>query len=281
MTIEEYFGTLQQSFVEIWKNHLQTDKYSAHKALNEYYDDIVEAVDKLIEDWMGIHGKVKDLTNTLSTEYDEPKEYLKALKKFAKEGRQELIPEEDTELWSDVDDILGLIDSTLYKLEELDESVNTSSLSRYLKESLNESYNIKETINTQSSSQYTVSYLDFDDEILEKVPHSSQGVFSEYTDFLNWLRKVIKTQNFKELVSKMIVTDDDSGAVYSGSIQDPKFIKNMQRTLNLRAYDSDNYMCGLIPITDVNNIPSKSNIMPEDADAILLCIRGKNYVIYK
>lgn len=139
MTIEEYFGTLQQSFVEIWKNHLQTDKYSDHKALNEYYDDIVDAVDKLIEDWMGIHGKVKDLTNTISTEYDEPKEYLKALKKFAKEGRQELIPEEDTELWSDVDDILGLIDSTLYKLEELDESVNTSSLSRYLKESLNES----------------------------------------------------------------------------------------------------------------------------------------------
>lgn len=137
MTIEEYFGTLQQSFVEIWKNHLQTDKYSAHKALNEYYDDIVDAVDKLIEDWMGIHGKVKDLTNTLSTEYDEPKEYLEALKKFTKEGRQELIPEEDTELWSDVDDILGLIDSTLYKLEELDESVNTSSLSRYLKESLN------------------------------------------------------------------------------------------------------------------------------------------------
>lgn len=136
MTIEEYFGTLQQSFVEIWKNHLQTDKYSDHKALNEYYDDIVDAVDKLIEDWMGIHGKVKDLTNTLSTEYDEPKDYLKSLKKFAKEGREELISKEDTELWSDVDDILGLIDSTLYKLKELDESVNTSSLSRYLKESM-------------------------------------------------------------------------------------------------------------------------------------------------
>lgn len=135
MTPEEYFGTLQQSFVEIWKNHLQTGKYAAHKALNEYYDEIIEKVDKLIEDWMGIHGKVKDLTNTIDTKFDDPISYLEALKKFAKDGRKELIPEDDTELWSDVDDILGTIDSTLYKLKELKES--KMSLSDYLKEQLN------------------------------------------------------------------------------------------------------------------------------------------------
>lgn len=135
MTPEEYFGTLQQSFVEIWKNHLQTGKYAAHKALNEYYDEIIEKVDKLIEDWMGIHGKVKDLTNTITTKFDDPISYLEALKKFAKDGRKELIPEDDTELWSDVDDILGTIDSTMYKLKELKES--KLSLSDYLKEQLN------------------------------------------------------------------------------------------------------------------------------------------------
>lgn len=138
MTIEEYFGTLQQSFVEIWKNHLQTDKYSDHKALNEYYDDIVKAVDKLIEAWQGINGKTGDLKNTLTTEFDDPVPYLKALKKFTKEGRKELISEEDTELWSDIDDILNLIDSTLYQLKELDESKGMKSLSQFLKESLNE-----------------------------------------------------------------------------------------------------------------------------------------------
>ena len=134
MTIEEYFGTLQQSFVEIWKNHLQTGKYAAHKALNEYYDEIVEKVDKLIEDWMGIHGKVKDLTNKLTTKFDDPIPYLEQLKEFAKDGRKELIPEEDTELWSDVDDIIGTIDSTLYKLKELKESENT--LTNYMRENL-------------------------------------------------------------------------------------------------------------------------------------------------
>lgn len=134
MTIEEYFGTLQQSFVEIWKNHLQTGKYAAHKALNEYYDEIVEKVDKLIEDWMGIHGKVKDLTNKLTTKFDDPIPYLEQLKEFAKNGRKELIPDKDTELWSDVDDILGTIDSTLYKLKELKESENT--LTNYMRENL-------------------------------------------------------------------------------------------------------------------------------------------------
>lgn len=132
MTPEEYFGTLQQSFVEIWKNHLLTGKYSDHKALNEYYDEIVEAVDGLIEAWMGEHGKLGDLVNTIKTKNDDPVAYLEELKEFVKNGRKEVIPEEETELWSDTDDILNIIDSTLYKLKELKESY-IPSLAEYVK----------------------------------------------------------------------------------------------------------------------------------------------------
>ena len=136
MTIEEYFGTLQQSFVEIWKNHLQTGKYAAHKALNEYYDEIIDCVDALIEAWQGINGKTGELKNTLDTKFDEPIPYLEALKKFTKEGRDELINKDDTELWSAIDDILNLIDSTLYKLKELKESNGMKSLKDYILETL-------------------------------------------------------------------------------------------------------------------------------------------------
>ena len=139
MTIEEYFGTLQQSFVEIWKNHLQTSKYRDHKALNEYYDEIVDKVDSLIEAYQGIYGKVGDFKNNLKTDFDDPTPYLKELKKFTKEGRKELIDEKDTELWSTIDDILNLIDSTLYQLKEFKEDNGMKSLKDYILETLNES----------------------------------------------------------------------------------------------------------------------------------------------
>ena len=36
ITIEELFGTLQQSVVASWRKHLRTAKYSKHIALDEF-----------------------------------------------------------------------------------------------------------------------------------------------------------------------------------------------------------------------------------------------------
>jgi len=133
MTIEELFGTLQQSFVETWRKHLKTPKYSAHKALNEFYDEMPDLVDQLIEDYMGINGKVEDYKNLLDAEQKDEVAYLEELRKICKEGRELL---EDSELESDMDSILSLIDGTLYKLKELKESVGVRSLQQYLTEAL-------------------------------------------------------------------------------------------------------------------------------------------------
>ena len=75
-----------------------------------------------------------DLKNTIETDIKDPVNYLKKLKKFIKDGRKELIKEEDTEIWSDIDEILSIIDSTLYKLQELKESKGHHSLIYYIKE---------------------------------------------------------------------------------------------------------------------------------------------------
>lgn len=119
--IEEFFGTLQQSTVETWKEHLKTDKYSSHIALNEFYEGIVELVDALIEEYMGKYGKVKDFKNIMTSEKLGAVKYLEELQELVTSGRAELIDEKDTELHSDIDAILSLISSTLYKLKELDE----------------------------------------------------------------------------------------------------------------------------------------------------------------
>ena len=57
ITIEQLFGTLQQSVVSTWRKHLRTAKYAKHIALNEFYEDMPEKVDALIEAWMGVNGK--------------------------------------------------------------------------------------------------------------------------------------------------------------------------------------------------------------------------------
>ena len=139
-SIEEYLGTLQQATVETWKSHLKTDKYSDHKALNEFYEDIVDLVDALIEEYQGIYGKVKDLKNMMTTDKQSAIDYLESLREMTRDGKS--LFKED-ELKSDIDAILSLIDSTIYKLKELKESSQREgikSLSSYLTERLNESH---------------------------------------------------------------------------------------------------------------------------------------------
>ena len=136
MTIEELFGTLQMSVVSGWRKHLRSAKYGNHKALQEFYEEMPDKVDELIEAWMGAHGKkVGNFTNIISAGNLNTLSYLKELKKVCKEGY--MLMGENDELKSLLDDIVNLINSTLYKVKELSESA--IGLVDFVKESLNES----------------------------------------------------------------------------------------------------------------------------------------------
>lgn len=135
MTIEELFGTLQMSVVSGWRKHLRTAKYAKHEALDEFYKEMPEKVDALIEAWMGAHGKkVGSFQNTLSASNMNTLKYLGELKRVCKEGYA-LMGDND-ELKSLLDDIVNLINSTLYKVKELAESNSFKSLAEYVNESL-------------------------------------------------------------------------------------------------------------------------------------------------
>lgn len=124
MTINEFFGTLQESVVMTWRKHLKTKKYSSHMALDEYYKEAPELIDALIEGWQGTHDKVEDYTNLLKgKDFDTAVDYLNELRKITKEGRELM---DSSELESDVDSILSLIDSVIYKLKELKENIGLS-----------------------------------------------------------------------------------------------------------------------------------------------------------
>ena len=135
ITIEQLFGTLQQSVVATWRKHLRTAKYAKHIALNEFYEEMPELVDALIEAWMGANGrKIKGYENILQSSNMNTLTYLKELKKIVKQGYE--LVEDNEELESHLDDIMELINSTLYKVKELNEG--RIDLAEYINEAINE-----------------------------------------------------------------------------------------------------------------------------------------------
>ena len=134
MKREELFGTLQMSVVSGWRKHLRSAKYGKHVALQEFYEEMPDKVDALIEAWMGANGKkVGNFTNILSSANLNTLSYLKELKSVCKQGYP--LMGEDEELKSLLDDIVNLINSTLYKVKELSES-NITSLTDFINEQL-------------------------------------------------------------------------------------------------------------------------------------------------
>lgn len=96
--------------------HWNTDSFSKHMALGEYYEEIVELVDDLVESYMGCYEQIK----TFPSVYHQPKEavkYMESLKNFVNDARKDL-PQE-TQIQNIIDEIAQLIDSTLYKLRFL------------------------------------------------------------------------------------------------------------------------------------------------------------------
>ena len=134
LTIEDLFGTLQQSVVAAWRKHLRGAKYSKHMALDEFYKKMPELVDNLIEVWMGAKGhKIDGFNNVIQSSNLNTIKYLQELRGVVKKGYE--LMEGEPELEACLDDILTLIDSTLYKVKELSEN-KLIDLKDFINESL-------------------------------------------------------------------------------------------------------------------------------------------------
>jgi DNA-binding ferritin-like protein len=109
-----FVSTLFHSGTNAHFMHLQTDSYAKHVALNEYYDTIIELVDKWAEAYQGAYSIIKSYPKDFHLATD-PVKYITGVKAFVKDIRDEL--PKDSELQNICDEIADLIDSTLYKLK--------------------------------------------------------------------------------------------------------------------------------------------------------------------
>lgn len=93
--------------------------YAKHIALGEFYSNIIELADTLVEAYQGRNEIIKDMP-LLENEYgDDIINILESQLKWLEENRFKAVPAKDTPLQNMIDEIVGQYLSTLYKLKNL------------------------------------------------------------------------------------------------------------------------------------------------------------------
>jgi hypothetical protein len=96
--------------------HLKTRSYAEHKALNTYYDEIIDLVDTFVEAYQGKYGRIENYPTDYEPAPDNSTRYMLYLQTEVETLRRADGFPQDTELQNEVDNIANLINSTLYML---------------------------------------------------------------------------------------------------------------------------------------------------------------------
>ena len=116
--IAKFLGTLMSSRTQAHIFHLQTPSFAAHKALDDYYSQITDLIDSYAEMAQGRYGIIRGyVMQGQIFEDDTAIKYFGGLQKFV-DGIRGSLPQ-DGELNNTVDEISGLLSSTIYKLKFL------------------------------------------------------------------------------------------------------------------------------------------------------------------
>jgi hypothetical protein len=116
--VAQFVAVLLHSGTITHMQHLATKSYAQHVALGEYYNAIIELADTYAESYTGAYEQIPitAYSNDFSVTKD-PEAYLQMIKRYVDAHRKDL--PDDTALQNIVDEIVGQIDSTLYKLRFL------------------------------------------------------------------------------------------------------------------------------------------------------------------
>lgn len=116
MELNQFVSTLHQSKQQAIVWHHQTTSFSEHKALQNYYEEILELVDSFVESVQGIYPRIVSYTTAPLVDWQEGGStvYFKGLYDFVQKGRTTL-PQE-TWIQNQIDEVAQLIADTLYQL---------------------------------------------------------------------------------------------------------------------------------------------------------------------
>lgn len=110
MTPGKFIGTLFQSRDAMHIAHLQTTSFAEHKALNAYYDGILDLTDTFTEAYFGRFKRVEIIIP--ESKVLDAMSHLKELQSILDTERNNY----PSELQNIIDEMIGLVDKILYLL---------------------------------------------------------------------------------------------------------------------------------------------------------------------
>lgn len=96
--------------------HWKTTSYARHKALNAFYDGLLELVDGFVEQYQGAYGKRMEIKRASDIGKGDIKQVLGAQLKLIERHRYEICEKDETALQNTLDEVVALYQSTLYLL---------------------------------------------------------------------------------------------------------------------------------------------------------------------
>ena len=99
--------------------HLNTRSYAKHKALQKFYENIIDLADGFAEAYQGRHGLIGAITLQSSKKTTNVTEFLQDQLDEIEKCRYDVCDKSDTALQNLIDGIVELYLSTLYKLKFL------------------------------------------------------------------------------------------------------------------------------------------------------------------
>ncbi len=99
--------------------HLNTRSYSKHKALQKFYENIIDLADSFAEAYQGRHGLIGPISLMSAKKTSNVVEFLESQLAEIESVRYDVCDKSDTALQQLIDNVIELYLSTLYKLRFL------------------------------------------------------------------------------------------------------------------------------------------------------------------
>lgn len=99
--------------------HLSTKSYAQHKALQGFYENILDLTDDLAELVQGTHGIIDIPILTEKLSYKEALYCIADKLQYVENNRYKAFTKNDTAIQNKIDEIVAVFLRTIYKLENL------------------------------------------------------------------------------------------------------------------------------------------------------------------